>query len=1035
MLQKTYHITDLSDGSLEAALAEAAALDAYRDAAQVLALFFEQNWDAEDIGRHLSLLRETLPEAEAAGVTHYIDYAPGYTQHSGAGGLDLTFLFFEQPAFSIRRIPLAGLTDAEGGARLNLAIRDCLDRRGVLLFASEVGRNIDVLLAEASRDAEDVPIFGATAGLYTKTWGDAAGFVFDADGPAQDTLLAVLFHGERLRIRASYNYGWTPVGKAMTITGMDGDFHVTEIDGQPAMDVYRRYLGLTPALVLLPNICEFPLIVDRDGLIIARIPVQCERKGRLRFGAPLRLGEQVRFSYGAQQRLFSEVYQDAAGYLDFVPQGMLLSVCMNRLIFLKDAEQYETGYYRQLAPQLAVMHGNSELYRFGGAGGDLNSALVVFGLREGEPEKHEVTLARSSFIADSASSNFIIPLEHRVMTFLSAVTADLREMTERADAANRAKSAFLSNMSHEIRTPINAVLGMDEMILREAGDENILEYAENIRTAGASLLGLINDVLDFSKIEAGKMDILPAEYELSSTLNDLVNLVQKRAEDKGLTLTVEADANLPAKLYGDELRIKQVVTNILTNAVKYTERGGVTLRVNAEPAGTPGSVFLCVSVRDTGIGIKPEDMKKLFSAFERIEEKRNRNVEGTGLGMNITQRLLAMMGSKLEVESVYGEGSTFSFRVEQKVVDAAPMGDFTERFKQSLAARGHYRESFTAPEAHILAVDDTPMNLTVLRGLLKKTAVRLDTAGSGMECLEKMAQNAYDLVFLDHRMPEMDGVETLRRVKTLEGSRNANTPVIALTANAVSGAREEYVALGFADYLAKPVDAAALEKTVLRYLPPDKIKPASEETGGAESADTSDLPPVDGLDWAFASLHLPSRELLETALRDFHAALLPHADKLDGFYQAGAREDYRILVHAMKSSAATVGIVPLAGMAKLLEYAARDGDTATVAALHGPFLREWRSYADKLRGVLGAGDEPDAVADYDAQAVIALLETVRRCMDDFDVDGADAAMEQLKRYALPERMTEKFKALQTATLDVDSDEACRLAEELKGEAE
>ena len=607
--------------------------------------------------------------------------------------------------------------------------------------------------------------------------------------------------------------------------------------------------------------------------------------------------------------------------------------------------------------------------------------------------------------------------------------AQLEAELQVAEAKSEAKSAFLSGMSHEIRTPINAVLGMDEMILRESREESTLEYAENIRAAGTSLLGLVNDILDFSKIEAGKMDILPVEYETASMLNDLVSLIQKRAEDKGLALNIQADAALPAKLYGDELRVKQVVTNILTNAVKYTEKGGVTLAVRAEPSETAGNIVLCVSVSDTGIGIKPEDMEKLFSAFERIEETRNRHIEGTGLGMNITQRLLAMMGSRLEVESVYGKGSTFSFRLEQGVADAAPMGDFTEAYRRSLAGHRHERGSFTAPEARILAVDDTPMNLTVLQGLLKRTRVRVDTAQSGMECLDLVAKTAYDMIFLDHRMPEMDGVETRRRMEALAGNQNKETPVVALTANAVSGAREEYLALGFTDYLAKPIDASALEKLLLQYLPPEKVKPVSEADGGAEP-DTDELPQVEGLDWGFAALHLPERALLETALRAFYDALPSQAEKLDGFYQGAAWEDYRILVHAMKSSAATVGIVPLAGMAKVLEYAARDGDVETLRGLHAPFLREWRSYGEKLKGVFGIGEKSEAARDFDAPAARALLETIKACMDDFDVDGADAAMERLSAFRFPARSQEGFAALKTALLNVDSDAACRLADEL-----
>lgn len=1040
MLQKSYRIDNFSDGSLQAMLREVAALPAYRGAAQVLLIVFEHNWDTEVIRRQLDAVREALPKAEVAGITHLDERSPLFWSDISEDPCcaDFSFLIFERPAFLLRRCAIRGLSDAEAGAALNRMLRETTDCRGAILLLSEMGRNADMILDKACEGAGDVPVFGGTAGLCVRSWGESAGYVFDAAGVCSDTALLVLFRGESVRVKVTYNYGWTSVGREMTITGMEGDFLVTEIDGRPAMEIYRRYLGLSPSLVLVPNVCEFPLIVERGGLTLARVPSRCERGGKLRFAVAMRKGEKIRFSYGAQREIFSQIYHDAESYLDFSPQAMLLTVCGNRLVFLKGDEHYEVDYYRQLAPQLAVLHGNSELYHSGGAGGELNSALVAIGLREGEPEKQELTLARKSFLADSASTSFLIPLEYRVMFFLSAVTEDLMRMTEQANAANEAKSAFLSNMSHEIRTPINAVLGMNEMILRESREEGTLEYAENIRAAGTSLLELINDILDFSKIEAGKMDILPAEYSTASLLNDLVNMIRLRAENKGLSFSVEADADLPAVLYGDEVRVRQVVTNILTNAVKYTERGGVTMRVYAEPSERAGHVVLCVSVADTGIGIREEDMKKLFSAFERIEESRNRGIEGTGLGMNITQRLLSMMGTRLKVESEYGKGSVFSFRLEQKLVDGTPMGDFSEAFRRSLAGHARYRESFTAPEARVLAVDDTPMNLAVFSGLLKQTKIRVDTARSGMECLELLTKQRYDLVFLDHRMPEMDGVETLRRMKALPENRSADAPVIALTANAVSGAREEYLALGFDDYLAKPIDAAALEKLTRRYLPQDKVIPGAAEEpeadAPAEEPEDGALPAVEGLDWAYAQLHLPTRALLQTGLREFYGALDTQAERLEGFRAAlpeeAAWDGYRILVHAMKSAAATVGIVPLAGMAKVLEYAARDRDAETVGGVHPAFLREWLFYRDRLRGVFGLGEEAAAEEDFDAETVRALLTEVRDGMDDFDVDRADGAMERLARIRLPERLREVYTRLKTAVADVDSDAACEAAAEL-----
>ena len=401
----------------------------------------------------------------------------------------------------------------------------------------------------------------------------------------------------------------------------------------------------------------------------------------------------------------------------------------------------------------------------------------------------------------------------------------LIDMSQRALAASEAKSSFLSNMSHEIRTPINAVLGMNEMILRECEDSNILMYAENIRTSGNTLLGIINDILDFSKIEAGKMEIILVDYDISSVISDLVNMIKARAEDKGLTLVLDMDRKLPKLLHGDEVRIKQIITNILTNAVKYTEKGTVTFGIGFEELpDDPDSIILDVYVKDTGIGIKKEDMKKLFSEFERIEEKRNRNIEGTGLGMNITKRLLEMMGSSLKAESIYELGSKFSFRLRQGVVKWEELGDYEAAYKASLGRHERYKETFTAPDAQVLVVDDTPMNLTVFKNLLKKTGVKIDTADSGDDGLRMSYDKKYDMIFLDHMMPKKDGIETLHELRSRPKDPNLLTPVVCLTANAISGAREQYLSEGFDDYLTKPIDPGRLEEMLVKYLPSDKVR-------------------------------------------------------------------------------------------------------------------------------------------------------------------------------------------------------------------
>ncbi len=397
-----------------------------------------------------------------------------------------------------------------------------------------------------------------------------------------------------------------------------------------------------------------------------------------------------------------------------------------------------------------------------------------------------------------------------------------------AEEATQAKSAFLANMSHEIRTPINAVLGMNEMILRESDEKNIISYSENIRSAGNTLLGLINNILDFSKIEAGKMELEPVDYDLSSVINDLVNVVQIRANEKGLIIALDIDPKTPKRLYGDEIRIKQVITNLLTNAVKYTEKGTVTFRIGYEKTDEKDQVNLKVAVEDTGIGIKPEDISRLFEKFDRIEEKRNRNIEGTGLGMNISQRLLEMMGSVMNVESTYEEGSKFSFVLRQKVTKWEELGDYARAYERLAGERRDYHEKFAAPEAEVLAIDDNPMNLLVFKSLLNKTKVKIDTAKDGYEGLKYAHGKKYDIIFFDHMMPGIDSIETLHEMKGQKDNPNLNTPCICLTANAISGAREYYLDAGFDEYLTKPVDPSKLEEMMSRFLPEEKIVSAAE---------------------------------------------------------------------------------------------------------------------------------------------------------------------------------------------------------------
>ncbi len=505
----------------------------------------------------------------------------------------------------------------------------------------------------------------------------------------------------------------------------------------------------------------------------------------------------------------------------------------------------------------------------------------------------------------------------------------LREARDDALRANQAKSEFLANMSHEIRTPLNAILGMNEMIMRGASG-NIKKYSFNVKSAGETLLSIINDILDFSKIESGKMEIVPVSYSLSSVLNDVYNMVSYKAGQKGLDFHMEVDPNIPDALYGDEVRLRQVVVNILNNAVKYTQKGSVTFTVKSRGTIQKDTLNLEFITQDTGIGIREEDKEKLFSKFQRLDLEKNRNIEGTGLGLAITVRLTEMMAGTITVDSVYGEGSTFTIRLPQTVETNDPIGDFNARIEAALREEKSYQESFTAPTAHILVVDDNDMNLTVVESLLEKTRINIHTASSGQECLKLIQDNHYDIVFLDHMMPEMDGLETLARAKKLVDSKCKDTPYIALTANAVAGVKEMFLAKGFNDYLSKPVDGKTLERMVQKYLPPEKIAaPEENPPTQAEAAATVPAEPIaentataEQIDLPTAMKYCGGNEMMQQKfLSMFVSRREAVCQQLENDLQSGNLTDYTTHVHALKSTALSIGGVKLSECAKALEMA------------------------------------------------------------------------------------------------------------------
>ncbi|MCR5311837.1 MAG: response regulator [Lachnospiraceae bacterium] len=410
---------------------------------------------------------------------------------------------------------------------------------------------------------------------------------------------------------------------------------------------------------------------------------------------------------------------------------------------------------------------------------------------------------------DTETQNYITELEK------SKELAE--EMARKAELASKSKSKFLANISHEIRTPINAVLGFNELVIREASEDKIRNYAIDIRKSGDTMLNLINDLLDISRIESGKMELIPVSFDLVSLLNDVITMTSVRAQDKGLFFELDIDPETPRYLYGDEIRIKQIFTNILTNAVKYTSKGTVTLKISHEILSS-GKVLLHTSVVDTGIGMKEETIQNIFIPYERLEEQRNRYIEGTGLGLSITLTLLTMMGSRLEINSEYGKGSDFSFDLKLDLSGEGTVGNLDKSFEELHDSIKEYNVTFTAPDAHVLVVDDTKVNIRIFKGLLKRTLVQIDDAASGEEALELTARRKYDAIFIDHMMPGMDGIETFNAIKSSPDNLNRHTPMVMMTANVTTFSKETYLSMGFDDYIGKPVNPILLEAMLHRLL-------------------------------------------------------------------------------------------------------------------------------------------------------------------------------------------------------------------------
>jgi len=697
------------------------------------------------------------------------------------------------------------------------------------------------------------------------------------------------------------------------------------------------------------------------------------------------------------------------------PRNMTASEQLNNM-FIFDCEES----YQNLALEFCDLNSLDERLQ--------NRKTIVF-----EYKSKYYGWCRCRFFAMDKEKN--LPLEKVIFTIqvINEEKQEMESIAQRVDIAeheNKAKSTFLANMSHEIRTPINTVIGFNTMILREGTDPVIKSYAKKINSAANMLLSLINGILDISKLEAEKMEIVSEEYSFKQMIYDVITMLKGRTEFERLEFICDISPNIPTRLYGDSVRIKQVIINLLTNAAKYTDEGSVKLTIFGKNHGE--MEHLLISVKDTGIGIREEDQKKLAERFSRFDNKRNHSIEGTGLGLNLVTNILKLMDSELHVISVYGEGSEFYFEIEQKIISEEEIGavDFGMEFEDD-----EYRALFYAPDAKILAVDDNEMNLSVFRNLLKETGLQIDTASSGEKAIEKCSNTKYDLIFMDHMMPGMNGVECFNHIRSQKEALNSDTKVIILTANALKGAKEEYDSIGFDDFLAKPIDADQLEKVIVKHLNPSLITENVKKNTKEELQ--TEMPTFSGVDTSYGIAHTGDFKNYLTLIKQINSIGATDLQELKKYLEIltdngedlEALNAFRIKIHAMKSTANIMGALKLYGLAATIEDQAAKEHVQEILLLTPFFVEGWEKLAIEVKEYFGESKSDKITVD--TESVNEYLHLLETSIQAYNIKDSDSLVDKLKSLNWEPEKEELISRLEVAVCNLNAEEVVKLCNELK----